>query len=307
MIVVKIMGGLGNQMFQIAYARHISLETHQDIYIDNSLYKKYKIRNFSLDNLQISNKTKKIQEAKLKNIQIILYRVSSYVYRIFQKIYKLICKTDVIGYKIFHFLSLKGLYYNFDRYYYDISISKDENKFLYGYFQSEEYFKKNREIIINELHVKTPLTDKEIEVLSLITNSNSIAISMRLGDDYIKSKGLNVCTVDFYKSAIEIMNRKFPNARYFVFSDCIEKAKEIELNTPNIYYVEGFNDYESLRLMYSCNHFIISNSSFSWWGSYLAKNDDKTIIAPNIWYTDSKTRPSIYYTSMHLIDVQRRA
>lgn len=302
MIIVKMIGGLGNQMFQIAYARQISMETGEDIYIDKSVYDKYKIRSFSLDNLKISDQLKDFDVRTLSLSENIKYMITTNFYRFYQKLVKVLLKTDVIGGRTFKTLVKIGYYYNFDRYYYYVDCSNSNKKYLYGYFQSESYFEKNKHDIIKELHVNVPLTKSEQEILQEINSCNSIAISMRLGDDYLKSKYLDVCSIKYYKKAIITMKEKYPDSKLFVFSDCIDRARSI-LKDENCIYIEGFTDYQSLRLMYSCKHFIISNSSFAWWGAYLSSNHDKTILAPNIWYKNSTKTPDIFHSGMTLIDV----
>lgn len=297
MIVVRVMGGLGNQMFQVAYARMLALEFDEEIYLDLSGYESYKIRNFSLSNLKISDFFQYENNLLISRRQRMLLRTTQKMYHIYQKLAKMLTNTDQFGKHPFMLLSKWGLYYNFDRYYYESKPSNAHLKSVYGYFQSEKYFQKYKQQISEELKVKQPLSKMEIDLLDGITKNNSVAVSMRLGDDYIKSSSLNVCNEKYFIDAMEEIYKVHPNANFYVFSDDIERARKINFKYP-VRFIEGFQDYESLRLMYSCKHFIISNSSFSWWGAYLADNPDKLIIAPDHWYNNCKIEPSIYYDSM---------
>lgn len=297
------MGGLGNQMFQIAYARALALETADDVYIDRSAYKTYKIRSYSANNLYSSENLKFFEDVKSSILFIIYLRTMQKAYHIYQKIFKVVTRDLKIGSFSYSFLSRFGLYFNFDPYYYKLSLRKSKNKYLYGYFQSTQYFKDAEDLIKQELLVKTELTSKEKVVLHKIANCNAVAIVMRLGEDYSKSELLNICNEEYYQKAIDIINEKITNPVFFVFSDRIDIAKEKYKFNVNVEFIEGFNDYESLRLMYNCNHFIIVNSSFAWWGAYLSSNKEKLIVAPSKWYTATKKRPDIYLDSMVLIEV----
>jgi len=303
MIVVKIIGGLGNQMFQIAFARTLALEYNEEVYLDISAYKKYKIRSFSLSNLKVSSLVTYSDEAVIGKAHNFILKATQKSYHLYHKLATELTSVEKYGKIPYKYLGKLGLYYNFDRYYHDYTECKTKLKNIYGYFQSEKYFEKYKEQICSELKVKTEPRNEEKLLLAEILSSNSVAVSMRLGDDYQRSSTLNVCKKEFYYKGMDYIYTKNKDVVFYIFSDCIDRVKEqYEFKYP-VRFVEGFNDYESLRLMYSCNHFVISNSSFSWWGAYLGSATDKIIIAPSKWYSDAREKPDIFYDGMTLIEV----
>lgn len=301
MIIVKVTGGLGNQMFQIAFARMLSLKYNDEIYLDCSVYKKYKIREFSLYNINLYDNLNNIDNSDLSLIMKSYLRITQKVYHVFQKIKKIITKSDVIGEKNFLFLSNLGLVYNFDRYYYKLTKCTDI-KCVYGYFQSERYFLEYKNQIREELRIKKAPTERESKLIREITSCNSVGVSIRFGDDYLMSKSLNVCGEEYYYRAMEHIFNENNDVIFYIFTDCIDRVKEKFKFRFKVIYVDGFKDYQSLRLLYSCKDFIISNSSFSWWGAYLGEDKNKKVIAPSRWYNDSKNKPDIYLKNMMLID-----
>ncbi|MFB9974854.1 alpha-1,2-fucosyltransferase [Allobacillus sp. SKP2-8] len=303
MIVVKIIGGLGNQMFQVAFAKALSMEYNEKIYLDTSVYQHYKIRDFSAFHLSISNSFNYIEDAKLTFTNKLFLKVSQKAYRAYQKIVRELIKDDRFGERPFQLLTKKGLYYNFDRFFYHLPENNSSVKCIYGYFQSEQYFIKYKDQIRSEMKVKTPVTENEKKILDEISSCNAVGVSMRLGDDYLNSPSLNVCNEDYYYKAMDRMYNENKDVVFYIFSDNINRAKKNFNFKYKVRYIEGFKDYESLRLLYSCNHFIISNSSFSWWGAYLSDNQDKVIISPNKWYNFMKEKPDIYYEGMTLLEV----
>lgn len=303
MIIVKMIGGLGNQMFQIAYARMISMETGECIHIDTSVYDKYRIRSFSLNHLGVDDHFKYLDKKDLSLSENLNYKITTNLYRSYQKIVKVFFRTDVIGGKLFNMLVEFGYYYNFDRYYYFSKVKNSKNKYLYGYFQSEQYFIKYKNQIVSELKVKVLPTRQEKELIEEMLINNSVAVSMRLGDDYMKSSNLNVCSEDYYLNGIKYFIDKFEDIKIYIFSDEVGRAKKIINGKYSVKFVEGFKDYQSLRLLYSCKHFVISNSSFAWWGAYLSSHTDKIVVAPSRWYNDSKRFPAIYTNDMRLMDI----
>jgi len=297
MIILKSIGGLGNQLFQLAFAIKVAKELNEEkIYVDTSSFKTYKIRSFKLDNFKINDSLIYLDENYL-NKKVIL---SQKIYRLYQKIVKTIKRHNKIGNSFYQFIAKKGFLYNFDIYFYETPFNQIKNNdiYIYGYFQSELYFKDVDSIIQKEFRVKTEPTINEKKLLKKMNSSTSVGISMRVGKDYETSKIFDVYNEEFYKKSMDYIAGKIGNVSFFVFSDDIEKVKKDFIFDYPVTYVEGFNEYESLRLLYSCDHFIISNSSFSWWGAYLGTNKDKLILTGEKWYINKKDKPDIYYKGM---------
>lgn len=303
MIILKIIGGLGNQMFQIAFARSLSLKYNEKLYIDTSVYKNYKIRNYSITNLIISDYVELFDKKVISFYERKKLEFTQKSYHILQRLFRELRKSDVIGKKVFNFLMKKGLYYNFDSYYYPPLTTDKKIKCVYGYFQSEKYFSDYCTQIKRELKVKTEPSKNEQVLINEISNCNSVGISIRTGDDYLNSKELNVCSENYFIKGMDLISSMQKDVIFYIFSDDINRVKNRFKFKYNVNFIEGFKDYESLRLLYNCKHFIISNSSFSWWGAYLSENPTKIIIAPNRWYNNSSKRPDIYFDKMLLLDV----
>lgn len=301
-IQINLIGGLGNQLFQVAYAKALSVKYELPILVNNSAYETYKIRNYSLDNIIISDSF--IPTGSSSNRKNIVRNS----YRFYQKILKLVGVSNY-GELFFKYFAKRGYIYNFDDYFYKVNIKSNVKILdLYGYFQSEKYFYEVREIVKKDLKVKIEATERERYYLDLISrNKNNVAISMRLGSDYTKSKMFNVCNKNYYIKAIKLAASKLSNEYFFVFSDDIECAKSIlssldDFDSSKFIFIQDLCDYESLRVMYSCSNFILSNSSFAWWGAYLSDNNTKLIISPNRWYNSNRKAPDIILDSFLKVD-----
>ncbi len=159
-----------------------------------------------------------------------------------------------------------------------------KNLFCDGYFQSARYFDFIRDELLDELTPKIPYNESETGFVKKIERTESVCLTIRLGD-YINNSVHQVCTKDFYLKAMDCMKSKYPNCQFFVFSDEVEKAREIfEFKYPVVYDSGESLDVVSLDIMSKCKHFIISNSSFSWWAQYLSRNENKIVISPAKWY-----------------------
>lgn len=294
-----MLGGLGNQLFQVAYALSLSDKYDRDIYIDTSVYDSYKIRSFSLENFVLNDRVRILKSSDLPLSKRVAFKTSQHIYRIWQKLIKFFGFDYKFGGRTFNLLSKRGYFYNFDNYYHEhnLDIDSDEVICIYGYFQSESYFSDVKDSIFNSFEVKFPPENcpKELEYYNLIKESNHcIALSMRLGSDYTSSSVLNVCKPDFFIKSLDVLLSKNNLAQIFVFSDEVQKAKEILKAYNQVIYIEGMKDYQSLRLMSLCNDFVISNSSFSWWGAYLSLYSKKKIIVPDVWYNEIYGDVDIY-------------
>jgi hypothetical protein len=258
MITTKIIGGLGNQMFQYAIARALAEKNKDIVLLDISSFETYKLHKYCLPFFNITGKP-----VPKKGFSRIGARLRSFF------------NSNIIVEKSFTFepniLKLRGSVY------------------LDGYWQTEKYFKDISDIIRQEFTLKTEFSIEEKEITKQIKNTNAVSLHIRRGD-YVTSKVANdvlgVCPMDYYQKAMKIVSDKFINPTFFVFSDDIEWAKENLNFGYKMVFVEGNKNYEDMRLMNLCKHNIIANSSFSWWGAWLNNNPGKIVIAPKKWFND---------------------
>ena len=265
MIIIKIKGGLGNQMFQYAIAKAFSLETKRPFKLDISIFESYKLHNFGLHHF---------------NIQSNFYKPES--------IWKIRFK------KLFY----KVVFYNEDHHAFNFNPNLIQTKsdilFLEGYYQSEKYFLKYEKEIRADFEIVSPLKQQTIETVAYMQSVNSVSIHFRRGD-YIGNPVHETHNTAYYKEAIQLIESKIEHPVYFLFSDDIPWVKENFTSNFETHFVD-FNDastnFEDLKLMSSCKHNIIANSSFSWWGAWLNKNPNKIVIAPKKWFNTEKVNTS---------------
>lgn len=285
MILLRSIGGLGNQMFEYAFARNLQLETNDELYIDISSYDTYKIRDYDLDKLNVQYKKYTSVGLKFKII-----RFFQITYHCIHKISKSVFGKFYLGKYIYDLLCSRGLVFNFDFCFYDTNLLKQKNKYVYGYFQSERYFIENKEQICSELKVKSPIPEEHRVLYERIRKTNSVGVSIRVGKDYSQDPLIYVCTPEYFYDSMKKISEKVENPEFYIFSDLPDLVKKNFKFPFPVIYVENTDAIESLRLLYTCKHFIISNSSFSWWGSYLSENPDKIIYAPVRFSTNRKLK-----------------
>lgn len=182
-------------------------------------------------------------------------------------------------------------------------LSALNNAIILGYFQSENCFAS----IKNQLQEEFRFSDKIIlrceNLAQYITQSNSCCIHIRRGD-YLESEVFGVCTDSYYREAISQIRKNINTVKFFVFSDDIEDVKKTfsEFLGPDTCYIPAdYTDQESMYLGSLCKHFIISNSTFSWWMQYLSENASKKVYAPSRWYNDGRDC-HIYQSNWTLIN-----
>lgn len=258
MIIVTLMGGMGNQMFQYAFARALSLRNEVPFKIDLSFLKRrdmgpnFVYRNYDLDLFNV-----------VEDFNIIGRDVDNLL---------------KMGEPHFHYSTTLPYMFDF----------KKHNVHINGYWQSPRYFYDFDKQIREDFKFKNPIKDSEI--LTSIRNTNSVMINVRRAD-YLTTNYHGVMDMTYINSAVDLIKSKVDNPHFFIFSDDIEWCKEnIKLDNMTIvdhsYKGDRFGDY--LQLMISCNHFIIPNSTFAWWAAWLNENPEKIVIAPKKWFTDSK-------------------
>ena len=161
------------------------------------------------------------------------------------------------------------------------------NTSIEGYFQSYKYFDEFKQEIIKDFTFKSNILNHCQNII--LSYQNPIAIHIRRGD-YVNHPGFWNITPEYIQEALGYFTDK--EYTFLVFSDDIEWCKQIF--PEGVIFIEGNNQFEDLCLMSICEHNIISNSSYSWWGAYLNKNEDKKIIAPKNWFIPAKPLNDLY-------------
>ncbi len=186
-----------------------------------------------------------------------------------------------------------GIYRLFVGYDYAYRWEGPERKIISGPFECARYPEEIRETLLREFVPRQEEKPENREMYERIRNTNSVCVTVRRGN-YLQYNVLNVCTADYFEAAAREMARRVKDPVFFLFSDDVEwTRKNIRIDAP-VYYESG-NDpvWEKLRMMYSCRHFIISNSTFSWWAQFLGRAEDKTVIAPECWF-NGPYQPPLY-------------
>lgn len=273
MIVVKLTGGIGNQLFQYSLGRHLAEINNTKLKIDISSYESYDLHGYELNKFNIQEQYPSNEELETIN------KFSNGIYERLKR-------------KIFNFASQYSPpnIIEKDTFLFDPKILKMTGDiYLDGYWQSEKYFVGIEEIIRNELTIKLPQQDLNKEVSEMIGSSNSVSIHIRRGD-YISNqetyKKHGVCEMSYYQECILRLCEKVNNPFFYLFSDDPEWVREnfyLDFPIKIIDFNSKDKSYEDLRLMSQCKHNIIANSSFSWWGAWLNNNKNKLVFAPKKW------------------------
>lgn len=295
--ILRLEGGLGNQLFQYAHTRALQIKFGGEIFYDTHAYTRKQIRQLSLNHLCIpsyknsselsffENVNLKLKQSLHKIVMVLLYR---YPHKFNQKFYeKLIHYGVYLQYQIPAFDSFKRPNCNLN--------------YISGNYLTESFFSGAEDVLRKELLVKECLSKKSEEVYDQIQSCNSVCLHVRLGD-YLapewKDK-LYICTPEYYRKAVELMKNIVENPVFFIFSNRpkdFEWIKEnIHLDAEYVYVNLGNTDYEDFKLMYSCKHFIMSNSTYSWWAQWLGEYIEKVVIAPSLFNNYSRWDMSDIY------------
>ena len=273
MIVVKLIGGLGNQFFQYAVGRHLA-EIHRTVLkLDISGFETYKLHKYSLWPFNIQQNfafPEEVLSLTIRN-QGIAERVKNRALRRPPEP----APTYIREKKTFHFDP-------------DI-LNLPDGVYLDGSWQNEKYFAGIASIIRQEFTVKTPQTGKDKELADQMASCESVSLHIRRAD-YVSNPDTNqihgTCGLDHYFRCVECITQTVKNPHFFIFSDEPEWARNnLRLSYPTtlVDHNDADKNYEDLRLISQCHHHIIANSTFSWWGAWLSQNAEKVILAPKRW------------------------
>jgi len=279
-LTICCQGGLGNQLFQfiigyiLAKKNKITLRINIDRF--NSYDKQFELDKFpEIYKLNIP-KIKKNKFCKILKISGI-YKIINFFFLLDKQEFEkspFIFNRDLLKKKIV------------------------KNVSIVGFFQSEKYFIHYKKIVLKLLRFSKIKDKLHQKYLNLINNKNSVAIHIRRGD-YLNDPKVRcihgILGSDYYKKSINYIKKKVKNPFFFIFSDDIELVKKnfSFFNNKKYIFIDTKSSINDLYLMSNCKHFIIANSTFSWWGAWLSKNKRKIVCAPKRWLRARISTPDI--------------
>jgi hypothetical protein len=282
MVIVRLLGGLGNQMFQYAAGRQLAAFHQTELKLDVSFYRyrgqDHTYRNYGLRHLSVHPMF--AQREEIVAIQgtptAIVLRIASALNRRLNPFFRepFFSETQVGPFKPEIWSTPRDVY-------------------LDGYWQSEKYFSDISGTVRREFAVRHELDVQNGEMAARIRDTQSVSVHVRRGD-YVSDPTISLihgtCGLDYYLRSIHVIADQVVHPHFFVFSDDLVWAKEnLRLDYPTTFVDHNNSDtcYEDLRLMSLCRHNITANSSFSWWGAWLNANPTKVVVAPKRWFRDA--------------------
>jgi hypothetical protein len=285
MIIVQLMGGLGNQMFQYAFGKSMASHYGCDLFFDVDVYK--------------GNKKRNLKQTQ-RSYELFIYN-NAQVRPMTHEM-----KRKLFGNRLINYIKYK-LNFNRKSLYQEKTFSYNNEVFklqtpvyLIGFWQSQQYFYDIRKSIRQDFQFNYEnIGAKNEEILFKIKeNIFSVSLHVRRGDYLIENIYI-ASTLEYYLEAIQIIKKTIPMPIFFLFSDDPQWVKtQLQPLIENSILVSNNvneNSWKDLMLMSNCNHHIIANSSFSWWGAWLGANPNKIVIAPKKWFFDDKINTADLY------------
>lgn len=272
MVIVRLIGGLGNQMFQYAAGKALALYHGTELLLDLSVLAKdpkgaYTKREFELDIFDASFKM-----ASLEQVNALKEKQESFLNKLLP------------SRKAKFWFNENGLKFHPDIF------STSPNVLINGYWQSEKYFNECTHTIRKDFSFKKDKLRGIEEIEGRIRDSNSVSLHIRRGDYVASQEALNfhgVCDSSYYERAIEHIASKQGAITLFVFSDDAAWCRNNLKYAHKYEVVETGSLAQDMYLMKSCRHHIIANSSFSWWAAWLDNSPQKMVVAPSRWFNDA--------------------
>lgn len=260
-------------MFQYAAGKALSTRLNDDFYLDLRSYKNYQLHSYELRKMRIS-----AYEAKSSHLR----RWPNYL---------------ELPNRGLNRMGIKTHWYVEPAMAYDLNWSTlPKDRLISGNFQSEKYFSEISNTLKKEFLPKNSISRENLLLQQKILQSDSVMIHIRRGDYVTNAKTLEihgVCGLDYYTNAMAMVESHISKPKYFVFSNDLIWAKKNLTSRHELNFVDGnaFEPVEDLRLMSSCRHHIIANSTFSWWAAWLSDVQESIVVAPKKWFATDR-----YYT-----------
>ncbi len=268
MVIVKVWGGLGNQLFQYAFGKYLAAKLNTQVKYDVQV--KPGIKNFTPRDFSLTVFNTIADIANPAEVRQLKYTGNNGIQRLQRKL-------------------AQKIPFLFKSYYVEPAVPQSENTlqakdncYYDGYWQSYKFLTINDSVLRKELTPKQALRDEVKKTMQQIEKSAAAGIHVRRGD-YLQLSHMNICQLPYYKSAVENIESSFPGIKFYIFTDDADWCRQ-HFTGQQYTLVTGNQPFEDLLLLAACNHVIIANSSFSWWAAWLNSNADKKIIAPSHWH-----------------------
>jgi len=278
-IIVRIHMGIGNQMFQYAFARAASIRNKTGFKLDLTWFDKPRHREYGLNRFNIEEHV-----ATQAEIDHLLYRDRGPAGR----------RLRLLGQKLRPYYRRNFVRENLSRF--DPNLRRvGPRAYVWGYFSSEEYFRDAAAVIRRDLTVKGRPSPANEAMIARMEAGESVCLSVRRGD-FAANPLYDLCKPDYFLRAADRMAERVPRAHFFVFCDDNAWVQaHLKLRHPHTFVTHNYPDfYEDLRLMTHARHHIIPNSTFSWWGAWLADDPKKIVMAPERWLNLAALRDPQY-------------
>jgi hypothetical protein len=281
-MIVKLSGGLGNQMFQYAFGKAAALQTGLSVVYDYSAILNDKNPLTTRRNYELEVFACEVPLVKKRSVTGMLVGRENLIKKVLFKL------ADSLG--------LIRMIKDPHPFCFDARIihGLDRRSYVEGYFQTQLYFASFEEEIRRCFTFQREMSANSVKYRDKIMGCNAVAIHIRRGD-YANNpeitKIYGCCSDSYYEESIRLVTEHVKNPHFFIFSDEQEWVKKQGwFSNSQVTFVEGNSgsySYEDMWLMSLCKHNIIANSSFSWWGAWLNGNKEKLVIAPAKWFADA--------------------
>lgn len=298
-IYIPVGGRLGNQLFYYGFGRWLQskyLPKHVLCFDFSAVYKQGGYYKYDKNGWQNSLEIFRAKQHEVYDKDFAVYREGDFLQKIWAAVIKKIKNNKNLNDSEIEYFSKIGLIYNcrpgLEKNYL-LSGIHDKDVFVRSVLESDYYINQIRDELLGEITSCHGRKKENKELYKIIDGSESVCISVRRGD-YVSNPELNytfnICDKNYFDKAIKEIKERIDNPVLIFFSDDITWCKEnfgkkIELP---VYFESGNDDLaEKISLMSACKHFIISNSTFSWWAQWLATNENKIVVSPSKWYRDA--------------------
>lgn len=287
MIITRLYCGLGNQMFQ--YAAGLSLAHHHQTTLKldvswfsegkaTAFHERYGLDCFNVTEQFATNQEIDFHRGLMKNVSEDRYS-------------RILSKMGLSRYA--NLLPLGGQWYMQKGFHFDPDFYQSPQKCLIdGGFQSEKYFSPVANILKKHFSFRYPPTLGVSKLEDEIAQSNAVSVHFRRGDfvaNETYKNSISALGLGYYKNAFQMILERVQDPKFYVFSDDIDYARTCGICPKDSVFVdcvEHWHAYDKIRLMSLCKNFIISNSTFAWWGSWLSEAKDKSVIYPDPWFAN---------------------